>query len=112
MPGNIEIVGAGIAGLHLALYLQKRGVEATIITDRAPEDYRNIRLLNTVAHHHVTIAREYYLGVNHWTDPKHHYHQVADHAFSYAFSGRETASSVDDLCRCLGVSRRNLQDCF
>ena len=82
MPGNIGIVGAGIAGLHLALYLQKHGVDATLITDRAPEDYRNSRLLNTVAHHHVTIAREDYLGVNHWTDPKDHYY-YHDHAFNF-----------------------------
>jgi 2-polyprenyl-6-methoxyphenol hydroxylase-like FAD-dependent oxidoreductase len=79
---NIGIVGAGIAGLHLALYLQKHGVDATIITDRAPEDYRNSRLLNTVAHHHVTIAREDYLGVNHWTDPKDHYY-YHDHVFNF-----------------------------
>jgi 2-polyprenyl-6-methoxyphenol hydroxylase-like FAD-dependent oxidoreductase len=79
---HIGIVGAGIAGLHLALYLQKHGVDATLITDRAPEDYRNIRLLNTVAHHHVTIAREDYLGVNHWSDPKlqYYYH---DHFFNF-----------------------------
>ena len=63
MKRTIGIVGAGIGGLHLALYLQKHGVEATIITDRAPDDYRNSRLLNTVAHHHVTIAREAYLGI-------------------------------------------------
>jgi 2-polyprenyl-6-methoxyphenol hydroxylase-like FAD-dependent oxidoreductase len=79
---NIGIVGAGIAGLHLGLYLQKHGVDATIITDRAPEDYRNSRLLNTVAHHHVTIAREDYLGVNHWTDPKDHYY-YHDHFFNF-----------------------------
>ena len=82
MARNIGIVGAGIAGLHLALYLQKHGVDATIITDRAPEDYRNGRLLNTVAHHHVTIAREDYLGVNHWTDPKDHYY-YHDHVFNF-----------------------------
>ncbi len=82
MARNIGIVGAGIAGLHLALYLQKHGVDATIITDRAPEDYRNSRLLNTVAHHHVTIAREDYLGVNHWTDPKDHYY-YHDHVFNF-----------------------------
>src|SRR4029453_3581389 len=64
MKRRIGIVGAGIAGLHLALYLQKHGVDATLITDRAPDEYRGIRLLNTVAHHHVTIAREDYLGVN------------------------------------------------
>ena len=82
MARNIGIVGAGIAGLHLALYLQKHGVDATLITDRAPEDYRNSRLLNTVAHHHVTIAREDYLGVNHWTDPRDHYY-YHDHVFNF-----------------------------
>ncbi len=81
MAHSIGIVGAGIAGLHLGLYLQKHGVDATIITDRTPEDYRNSRLLNTVAHHHVTIAREDYLGVNHWSGPKDpsYYH---DHFFN------------------------------
>lgn len=82
MARSIGIVGAGIAGLHLGLYLQKHGVDATIITDRTPEDYRDSRLLNTVAHHHVTIAREDYLGVNHWTDPKQHYY-YHDHYFNF-----------------------------
>ncbi|MET4233473.1 2-polyprenyl-6-methoxyphenol hydroxylase-like FAD-dependent oxidoreductase [Bradyrhizobium sp. LA6.10] len=82
MARHIGIVGAGIAGLHLALYLQKHGVDATIITDRPPEEYKNIRLLNTVAHHHVTIAREDYLGVNHWSDPKDHYY-YHDHVFNF-----------------------------
>jgi hypothetical protein len=71
---NIGIVGAGIAGLHLALYLQQRGVDATIITDREPQDYRDSRLLNTVAHHATTLERETALEVNHWTDPKDHYY--------------------------------------
>jgi 2-polyprenyl-6-methoxyphenol hydroxylase-like FAD-dependent oxidoreductase len=79
---NIGIVGAGIAGLHLALYLQKHGVEATLITDRTPEDYRKIRLINTVAHHHVTLAREDYLDVNHWSAPKYHYY-YHDHFFNF-----------------------------
>jgi len=79
---SIGIVGAGIAGLHLGLYLQKHGVDATIITDRTPEDYRDSRLLNTVAHHHVTIAREDYLGVNHWADPQQHYY-YHDHFFNF-----------------------------
>ena len=71
---HIGIVGAGIAGLHLALYLQKHGVEATIITDREPEELKAGRLLNTVAHHATTLAREEELGVNHWTDPDQHYY--------------------------------------
>lgn len=71
---NVGIVGAGIAGLHLALYLQKQGVEAVIYTDRTPDDYRDARLLNTVAHHSTTLARETELGVNHWSDPDDHYY--------------------------------------
>ena len=47
--------------MHLGLYLLKHGVDATIITDRKPEEYRHSKLLNTVAHHHVTVAREDYL---------------------------------------------------
>jgi 2-polyprenyl-6-methoxyphenol hydroxylase-like FAD-dependent oxidoreductase len=79
---HIGIAGAGIAGLHLALYLQKHGVDATLITDRTPDQYRSLRLLNTVAHHHVTIAREDDLGVNHWNDPKDHYY-YHDHVFNF-----------------------------
>lgn len=78
---SIGIVGAGVAGLHLALYLQKHGVDATIVTDRRPEDYRDARLLNTVAHHSCTLDRETALGVNHWTDPRDHYY-YHDHFFN------------------------------
>lgn len=82
MTHQVGIVGAGIAGLHLALYLQKHGVDATLITDREPAEYRGMRLINTVAHHHVTLARESYLGVNHWSDPKVHYY-YHDHFFNF-----------------------------
>lgn len=82
MAHRIGIVGAGIAGLHLALYLQKHGVEAVLITDRRPEEYRDSRLLNTVAHHHVTLAREAYLGLAHWSDPADHY-TYHDHFFNF-----------------------------
>jgi len=66
MSKKIAIVGAGTAGLHLGLYLLQHDVDATIFTDRRPEEYAGMRLLNTVAHHHVTVAREDALGVNHW----------------------------------------------
>ncbi len=71
---NIGIIGAGVAGLHLALYLQQRDIEATIVTDREPGDYRTAPLLNTVAHHNTTLEREKALGVNHWPDMDDHYH--------------------------------------
>ncbi|HVG50361.1 MAG TPA: styrene monooxygenase/indole monooxygenase family protein [Xanthobacteraceae bacterium] len=82
MKRTIGIVGAGVGGLHLALYLQKHGVDATVITDRAPDAYRNSALLNTVAHHHVTIARETELGIDHWSDPKLFY-AYHDHVFNF-----------------------------
>ena len=68
MTKRIAIVGAGTAGLHLGLYLQGKGVESTIFTDKKIEDYPSVRLLNTVAHHAVTVERENALGVNHWPD--------------------------------------------
>jgi hypothetical protein len=68
MSKRTAIVGAGTAGLHLGLYLQQKGVQSTIFTDKKIEDYPNLRLPNTVAHHAVTVAREDDLGVNHWPD--------------------------------------------
>ena len=79
---KIAIIGAGTAGLHLALYLQKHGISPTLITDRKPDEYAGMRLLNTVAHHASTIARETELGVNHWDDLDKHYH-YHDHFFNF-----------------------------
>ena len=78
MTKSIGIVGAGTAGLHLGLHLIENGVEATIYTDRRPEEYASMRLLNTVAHHHVTVSREDRLGVNHWPDAGYagHYYYI------------------------------------
>src|SRR3977135_3698261 len=68
MSKRIAILGAGTAGLHLGLYLQQKGEQSTIFTDKKIEDYPNLRLPNTVAHHAVTVAREDDLGVSHWPD--------------------------------------------
>lgn len=98
---NIGIVGAGIAGLHLALYLQQRGIEATVITDREPDAYRDAKLLNTVAHHHTTLARESELGVNHWTDMEQHYHyhdhwlNIPDTPLHFAGHFKKPSRAVD-----------------
>ena len=67
MP-DIGIVGAGTAGLHLALLLQQRGVGVTVYAERTAEEVLAGRLPNTVAHHHRTRARERELGVNHWDE--------------------------------------------
>ncbi|MBM7773184.1 2-polyprenyl-6-methoxyphenol hydroxylase-like FAD-dependent oxidoreductase [Actinokineospora baliensis] len=65
MP-NIGIVGSGIAGLHLGLYLRKHDIDVTIYSDKTAEQLAGGRLLNTVAHHRTTLERETELGVDHW----------------------------------------------
>ncbi|MFA5702306.1 MAG: styrene monooxygenase/indole monooxygenase family protein [Advenella sp.] len=73
MDKKIAIVGAGVGGLHLGLYLRQHDVDVTIYTDRKPEEYDGLRLLNTVTHHAITVAREKELGVNHWCDETYGY---------------------------------------
>jgi 2-polyprenyl-6-methoxyphenol hydroxylase-like FAD-dependent oxidoreductase len=76
---GIGIVGAGVAGLHLGLFLQQHGVPSTIYSDKTLEQLAQGRLLNTVVHHHCTRVRERALGINHWDTPDfgsfchHHY---------------------------------------
>ena len=73
MNKTIGIVGAGVAGLQLGLWLRQHDIPATIITDRTPEDHRGMRLMNTVAHHHITLQRERELGIDAWRDDAFHY---------------------------------------
>ena len=63
---NIGIVGCGIAGLHLGLFLRKHGISATIYSDRSPEQIRAGRIPNFVVRFENTLERERLLGVNHW----------------------------------------------
>jgi 2-polyprenyl-6-methoxyphenol hydroxylase-like FAD-dependent oxidoreductase len=65
---NIGIVGAGTAGLHLSLLLQKRGVDATLYAERTSDEVRNGRLPNTVVHNHRTRAREREIDANFWDE--------------------------------------------
>jgi len=66
---GIGIVGAGIAGLQLGLYLQQHGIPVTIYSDRTPEQTRAGRLPNSVARFEHTRAREREMGVSHWELP-------------------------------------------
>lgn len=100
MGKRIAIVGAGAAGLHLGLYLQKRGVDATLHTDRRPEEYARMRLLNTVAHHSATIARETELGVNHWPTEQfgyscHFHHFGGEHPLFFRGDFKSASRAVD-----------------
>jgi len=63
---HIGIVGAGIAGLQLGLLLRSHGIEATIYTEKTPDQQRAARLANVVIRNAHTRERERILGVNHW----------------------------------------------
>jgi 2-polyprenyl-6-methoxyphenol hydroxylase-like FAD-dependent oxidoreductase len=63
---HIGIIGAGVAGLHLGLFLQQRGIEATIYTEKTPGELFGSRLPALVARSGHTRERERQLGVNHW----------------------------------------------
>jgi 2-polyprenyl-6-methoxyphenol hydroxylase-like FAD-dependent oxidoreductase len=65
-PAGIGIIGSGVAGLHLGLFLQEHDVPVTIYTDKTGDQIASGRLLNTVAHHHHTVERERALHVHHW----------------------------------------------
>ncbi|WP_081426384.1 FAD-dependent oxidoreductase [Sorangium cellulosum] len=61
MP-TIAIVGAGMAGLHLALHLQKEGLDVSLYEERAPDEIRAGRLPSTVALSPLTRERQRALG--------------------------------------------------
>lgn len=64
--GGIGIVGTGISGLQLALYLQSAGVDTTIYSPQSLAEHRTGRLPNCVVRWGPTIERERQLGVFHW----------------------------------------------
>jgi 2-polyprenyl-6-methoxyphenol hydroxylase-like FAD-dependent oxidoreductase len=63
---GIAIVGSGVAGLHLALLLQRQDIPVTLYSDQTAAQLASGRMLNTVAHHNTTVKREQALGVDHW----------------------------------------------
>lgn len=63
---SIGIIGAGVAGLHLGLFLRQLGIDATIYTEKTPEQQFGSRLPALVARAWHTRERERMLGVNHW----------------------------------------------
>lgn len=78
---DVGIVGGGVAGLHLALFLRKHGVSVTVYQERTADQIARSALFNTVAHHHHTRERERALGVNFWDEAGlgygSHYHCIS-----------------------------------
>ena len=63
---KILIVGAGQAGLQLALGLQGDGHDVTVMTDRTPDEIRAGRVLSTQCMFNTALSHERDLGLNLW----------------------------------------------
>lgn len=65
---RILIVGAGQAGLQLALGLQHHGYDVTVMTDRSPEAVRAGRVLSTQCMFATAMRTERALGLDFWSE--------------------------------------------
>lgn len=63
---RILIVGAGQSGLQLALGLQAKGYDVTVVSNRAPEEIRAGRVMSTQIMFRTALRFERELGLNFW----------------------------------------------
>ena len=65
---RIGIVGGGISGLHLGLWLREYGLDATIYSEKTSSQLLDAPLRNIVIRNACTRQRERDLRINHWDD--------------------------------------------
>lgn len=87
---RIVVVGAGQAGLVLALGLRKHGYAVTVVTDRDAETIRAGRLISNQCVFHPALTRERALGINFWDG---HAPEILGASFGLAGDGPEPAVS-------------------
>lgn len=63
---DIGIVGTGISGVQLTLFLQQAGIDTVLYAERTPEEIRSSKLANTVVRFAQTRDRERSVGVDSW----------------------------------------------
>ncbi|SDN23668.1 styrene monooxygenase/indole monooxygenase family protein [Actinacidiphila guanduensis] len=65
---SVLIVGAGQAGLQLALGLQAQGHDVTVLTDRTADEIRTGRVMSTQCMFATALGHERALGLDFWAD--------------------------------------------
>lgn len=74
---SIGIIGAGVAGLQLGLFLRQQGIQATIYTEKTSQQQFGSRLPALVARSSHTRERERKLGVNHWDGGNNEFNRIS-----------------------------------
>jgi len=64
--GKMLIVGAGQAGLQLALGLIEEGHEVTVVSNRTPQDIHDGRVMSSQCMFHAALQTERDLGLDFW----------------------------------------------
>ncbi|PZG55340.1 alanine-phosphoribitol ligase [Spongiactinospora gelatinilytica] len=65
---EILVVGAGQAGLHLAIGLLQNGYDVTVVSNRTPESIRDGRVMSGQCMFGTARAHERALGLDRWAD--------------------------------------------
>jgi hypothetical protein len=65
---KVAIVGAGQAGLQLALGLQDSGYDVTVLSNRTAEDIRRGRVMSSQCMFNNSLQTERQLGINFWEE--------------------------------------------
>ncbi|WP_405539434.1 styrene monooxygenase/indole monooxygenase family protein [Streptomyces antimycoticus] len=65
---KILIVGAGQSGLQLALGLQSKGYEITLMSNRTSDEIRGGRVMSTQCMYHTALGHERDLELNFWEE--------------------------------------------
>lgn len=68
MSQRIAIVGAGQSGLQMALALQSKGYQVTLVTNRTPDQIRAGKVMSSQGMLHSALQIERDLGLNMWDD--------------------------------------------
>jgi 2-polyprenyl-6-methoxyphenol hydroxylase-like FAD-dependent oxidoreductase len=97
---RILIVGAGQAGLQLALGLQSDGHDVTVMTDRTPDEVRGGRVLSTQCMFDTALQHERDLGLNLWDAEA-----PAVQGLGVSVSGPEAARVIDWVGRLDGAAQ-------
>ncbi|MCC3779396.1 styrene monooxygenase/indole monooxygenase family protein [Streptomyces sp. UNOB3_S3] len=89
---RILIVGAGQSGLQLALGLQAKGYDVTVMSNRTPEEIRSGRVMSTQMMFRTALRYERELGLNFWEG-------LAPRALGLGFSVAGTVPGVPGVQR-------------